>query len=109
MDDFAARGLAVHALASGGHGGHAVVRIALLVLVLVVIIVAVVVGWIIYARRSRSASRLPAHRSPHGEAQPYQWTHRREHEPRHHAHDTTSPASVASATRASARRCRGPR
>jgi len=51
MDDFAARGLAVHALASGGHGGHGGVRIILLVLV--IIIVAVVIGWIIYARRTR--------------------------------------------------------
>ena len=51
MDDFAARGLAVHALASGGHGGHGGVRIILLVLV--IIIVALVIGWIIYARRTR--------------------------------------------------------
>ena len=51
MDDFAVRGPAVHALASGGHGGHGGVRIILLVLVIV--IVALVVGWIIYARRSR--------------------------------------------------------
>jgi uncharacterized iron-regulated membrane protein len=51
MYDFAVRGLAVHELASGGHGGHGGTRIVLLALV--VIIVALVVGWIIYARRSR--------------------------------------------------------
>jgi uncharacterized iron-regulated membrane protein len=51
MYDFAVRGPAVHALASGGHGGHGGVRVV--VLVLVVIIVAVVVGWVIYARRTR--------------------------------------------------------
>jgi uncharacterized iron-regulated membrane protein len=51
MYELAARGLAVHALASGGHGGR---QIALLVLVL--IIVALVAGWIVYAWRRRRRS-----------------------------------------------------
>jgi uncharacterized iron-regulated membrane protein len=47
------RDLAVQTLANGGHGGG---RIMILV-VLLLIIVALVVGWVLYARRTRRNQR----------------------------------------------------